>query len=203
MDLARFFQLINDMGGMQQVMDLKKWSKLADLLRIPKSAQDRLAKLQESYLQYLLSYDSLSPEEHRRLEREVLQEKEGLERLRGPLEGHTERSLTLPRYEPKNGLAGSLVQHSNGQLCSRLKELDSQQLKVGRRRLFAQEKNNGDKTQQEEEEADMEKGVLSDQHKCIYKVRPGKQQCTSFLKLRFCSFLSRPVHATGGMKHVI
>uniref|UniRef100_A0A4W5KUA5 Protein Jumonji n=1 Tax=Hucho hucho TaxID=62062 RepID=A0A4W5KUA5_9TELE len=168
-DLARFFQLINDMGGMQQVMDLKKWSKLADLLRIPKSAQDRLAKLQESYLQYLLSYDSLSPEEHRRLEREVLQEKEGLERLRGPLEGHTERSLALPRYEPKNGLAGSLVQRSNGQLCSRLKELDSQQLKVGRRRLFAQEKNNGDKTQQEEEEADIEKGVLSDQHKCIYK----------------------------------
>ncbi|CAB1350972.1 unnamed protein product [Coregonus sp. 'balchen'] len=170
-DLARFFQLINDMGGMQQVMDLKKWSKLADLLRIPKSAQDRLAKLQESYLQYLLSYDSLTPEEHRRLEREVLQEKEGLERRRGPLEGHTERSLALPRYEPKNGLAGSLVQRSNGQLCSRLKELDSQQLKVGRRRLFAQEKKNGDKTQQEEEEEDedMEKGVLSDQHKCIYK----------------------------------
>ncbi|XP_038822325.1 protein Jumonji-like isoform X2 [Salvelinus namaycush] len=167
-DLARFFQLINDMGGMQQVMDLKKWSKLADLLRIPKSAQDRLAKLQESYLQYLLSYDSLSLEEHRRLEREVLQEKEGLERRRGPLEGHTDRSLTLPRYEPKNGLAGSLVQHSNGQLCSRLKELDSQQLKVGRRRLFSQEKRNGEMTQQEEDE-DEEKGVLSDQHKCIYK----------------------------------
>nr|XP_029514262.1 protein Jumonji-like isoform X1 [Oncorhynchus nerka] len=167
-DLARFFQLINDMGGMQQVMDLKKWSKLADLLRIPKSAQDRLAKLQESYLQYLLSYDSLSLEEHRRLEREVLQEKEGLERRRGPLEGHTERSLTLPRYEPKNGLVGSLVQHSNGQLCSRLKELDSQQLKVGRRRLFSQEKRNGEMTQQEEDEEE-EKGVLSDQHKCIYK----------------------------------
>uniref|UniRef100_A0AAZ3QEA7 Protein Jumonji n=1 Tax=Oncorhynchus tshawytscha TaxID=74940 RepID=A0AAZ3QEA7_ONCTS len=168
-DLARFFQLINDMGGMQQVMDLKKWSKLADLLRIPKSAQDRLAKLQESYLQYLLSYDSLSLEEHRRLEREVLQEKEGLERRRGPLEGHTERSLTLPRYEPKNGLVGSLVQHSNGQLCSRLKELDSQQLKVGRRRLFSQEKRNGEMTQQEEDEEEEEKGVLSDQHKCIYK----------------------------------
>lgn len=196
-DLARFFQLINDMGGMQQVMDLKKWSKLADLLRIPKSAQDRLAKLQESYLQYLLSYDSLSLEEHRRLEREVLQEKEGLERRRGPLEGHTERSLTLPRYEPKNGLAGSLVQHSNGQLCSRLKELDSQQLKVGRRRLFSQEKRNGEMTQQEEEE-DEEKGVLSDQHKCIYKVRQGQQLCTSFLNQCFCSLLSCSAHATRG-----
>ncbi|XP_034150710.1 protein Jumonji isoform X1 [Esox lucius] len=169
-DLARFFQLINDMGGMQQVMDLKKWSKLADLLRIPKSAQDRLAKLQEAYLQYLLSYDSLSAEEHRCLERQVLQEKEGLERRRGPLEGHTERSLTLPRFEPKNGLAGSLVQRSNGQLCSRLKELDSQQLKAGRRRLFAQEKKNDDKAQlEEEEEEEEDKGVLSDQHKCIYK----------------------------------
>ncbi|CDQ72918.1 unnamed protein product [Oncorhynchus mykiss] len=194
-DLARFFQLINDMGGMQQVMDLKKWSKLADLLRIPKSAQDRLAKLQESYLQYLLSYDSLSLEEHRRLEREVLQEKEGLERRRGPLEGHTERSLTLPRYEPKNGLAGSLVQHSNGQLCSRLKELDSQQLKVGRRRLFSQEKRNGEMTQQEEDE-DEEKGVLSDQHKCIYKVMQGQQLCTSFLNECFCSLFSCSARAT-------
>ncbi|KAL0962212.1 hypothetical protein UPYG_G00337160 [Umbra pygmaea] len=142
-DLARFYQLINDMGGMQQ--------------------------LQEAYLQYLLSYDSLSIEEHRRLERDVLLEKEGLERRRGPLEGHTERIFALPRYEPKNGLAGSLVQRNNGQLCSRLKELDSQQLKVGRRRLFAQEKKENKLQEDEEGEEEEDKGVLSDQHKCIYK----------------------------------
>ncbi|MFT7811654.1 protein Jumonji-like [Arapaima gigas] len=164
LDLARFFQLINDMGGMQQVTDLKKWSKLADLLRIPRSAQDRLAKLQEAYCQYLLSYDSLSPEERGRLEREVLEEKENLERRKGPLEGHSEsaqRTQSLPRYEPKNGLVNGVV-HKNG-LRGKLKELDAlDALKMGRRRLFAQEK------KPEEEE---DKSVLSDQHKCIYKGR--------------------------------
>ncbi|KAJ8403039.1 hypothetical protein AAFF_G00359550 [Aldrovandia affinis] len=165
LDLAQFFQLINDMGGMQQVTDLKKWSKLADLLRVPKSAQDRLAKLQEAYCQYLLSYDSLSADERRRLEDEVLAEKEGLERRKGPLEGHADgghRSLTLPRYEPKNGLVNGLV-HKNG-FRGKLKELDAR-MKAGRRRLFAQERREGD----EEDEDD--RGVLSDQHKCIYKGR--------------------------------
>ncbi|XP_035286684.1 protein Jumonji isoform X1 [Anguilla anguilla] len=171
LDLARFFQLINDMGGMQQVTDLKKWSKLADLLRVPKSAQDRLAKLQEAYCQYLLSYDSLSPEEHRRLEREVLAEKEGLERRKGPLEGHSEsaqRSLSLPRYEPKNGLVNGVV-HRNG-FRGRLKELGSQ-LAAGRRRLFAQERKEEEEGEEEEGEEDEDRGVLSDQHKCIYKGR--------------------------------
>ncbi|XP_051791453.1 protein Jumonji isoform X3 [Erpetoichthys calabaricus] len=161
LDLARFFQLINEMGGMQQVTDLKKWNKLADMLRIPKSAQDRLAKLQEAYCQYLLSYDSLSPEDHSRLEKEVLAEKENLEKKRGPLEGHSEnthKSQSLPRFEPKNGLINGVV-HKNG-FRNKLKELDTQ-LKTGRRRLFAQEK----------KENEDESGVLCDQHKCIYKGR--------------------------------
>ncbi|XP_039592691.1 protein Jumonji-like isoform X3 [Polypterus senegalus] len=161
LDLARFFQLINEMGGMQQVTDLKKWNKLADMLRIPKSAQDRLAKLQEAYCQYLLSYDSLSPEDRSRLEKEVLAEKENLEKKRGPLEGHSEnthKSQSLPRFEPKNGLINGVV-HKNG-FRNKLKELDTQ-LKTGRRRLFAQEK----------KENEDESGVLCDQHKCIYKGR--------------------------------
>uniref|UniRef100_A0A671U482 Jumonji and AT-rich interaction domain containing 2b n=1 Tax=Sparus aurata TaxID=8175 RepID=A0A671U482_SPAAU len=164
-DLSRFFQLINDMGGMQQVMDLKKWTKLADLLRIPKSAQDRLAKLQEAYLQYILSYDSLSAEERLRLQDGVLQEKKNLESRRGPLEGLSDSSapsaLVLPRYEPKNGLVGGVVggatgNHRTNGVYHRLKELEAQ-VKAGRRRLFAQEK-------QEEDS-----GVLIDQHKCINK----------------------------------
>ncbi|XP_029798996.1 protein Jumonji [Suricata suricatta] len=166
LDLACFFRLINEMGGMQQVTDLKKWNKLADMLRIPKTAQDRLAKLQEAYCQYLLSYDSLSPEEHRRLEKEVLMEKEILEKRKGPLEGHTEHDYNkfhpLPRFEPKNGLING-VAHRNG-FRSKLKEVGQAQLKTGRRRLFAQEK----EAAREEEE---EKGVLSDFHKCIYKGR--------------------------------
>lgn len=158
------------MGGMQQVMDLKKWSRLADLLRIPKSAQDRLAKLQEAYLQYLLSYDLLSPEEHRRLEQEVLAEKEAVERKWGPLEGHTDscqQSLSLLRYEPKNGLTG--LTHRNG-FRNHGKEPDAQR-QVGRRRLFAQEKKGTVVADGEEADEAEDEGVLSDQHKCIYKVR--------------------------------
>ncbi|KAI7799134.1 putative protein Jumonji [Triplophysa rosa] len=168
-DLARFSELVSDMGGMQQVMDLKKWSRLADLLRIPKSAQDRLAKLQEAYLQYLLSYDLLSPEEHRRLEQEVLAEKEAVERKWGPLEGHTDscqQSLSLPRYEPKKGLTG--LNHRNG-FRNHGKEPDTQR-QVGRRRLFAQEKK-GTVVADGEKADEAEDGVLSDQHKCIYKGR--------------------------------
>ncbi|XP_053570736.1 LOW QUALITY PROTEIN: protein Jumonji [Bombina bombina] len=164
LDLARFFQLINEMGGMQQVTDLKKWNKLADMLRIPKTAQDRLAKLQEAYCQYLLSYDSLSPEEHKKLEKEVLQEKENLEKKKGPLEGQAENAYKLhllPRYEPKNGLINGVV-HRTG-LRGKLKEVDVQ-LKNGRRRLFAQEKESA-------EEEPEDKGLLGDLHKCIYKGR--------------------------------
>ncbi|KAJ8288157.1 hypothetical protein COCON_G00008160 [Conger conger] len=160
LDLARFFQLINDMGGMQQVTDLKKWSKLADLLRVPKSAQDRLAKLQEAYCQYLLSYDSLSPEERQRLEEEVLAEKETLERRKGPLEGHSEggQRAMLPRYEPKNGLVNGLL-HSNG-VGGKLWQLEA-------RRPPPQERRREEEGEEEEEE----RGILSDQHKCIYKGR--------------------------------
>lgn len=157
------------MGGMQQVMDLKKWSRLADLLRIPKSAQDRLAKLQEAYLQYLLSYDLLSPDEHHQLRQEVLGEKEALERKRGPLEGHSDsgqRTLVLPRFEPKNGLTG--LNHRNG-FHNHNKEPDTQR-QAGRRRLFAQEKKGGKVDSDEAKEEAEEEGVLSDQHKCIYKV---------------------------------
>lgn len=178
-DLSRFFQLINDMGGMQQVMDLKKWTKLADLLRIPKSAQDRLAKLQEAYLQYILSYDSLSAEERLRLLAEVLEEKKNLESRRGPLEGLSDSSppngLSLPRYEPKNGLAGGIVggatgHHRSNGVYHHLK-LEAQ-VKAGRRRLFAQEKQGKEDRQHGEEQED--RGVFSDQHKCIYKVRMTK-----------------------------
>uniref|UniRef100_A0A3P9KCH9 Protein Jumonji n=2 Tax=Oryzias latipes TaxID=8090 RepID=A0A3P9KCH9_ORYLA len=178
-DLSRFFQLINDMGGMQQVMDLKKWTKLADLLRIPKSAQDRLAKLQEAYLQYILSYDSLNADERLRLLAEVLEDKKRLESRRGPLEGLSDSSapngLSLPRYEPKNGLVGGIVggttgHHRTNGVYHCLKELKAQ-VKAGRRRLFAQEKQGKEDRQHGEEPHSGQEngGLFGDQHKCIYK----------------------------------
>ncbi|XP_031676725.1 protein Jumonji isoform X2 [Oncorhynchus kisutch] len=199
LDLARFFQLINDMGGMQQVSDMKKWNKLADQLRIPKTAQDRLAKLQEAYCQYLLSYDSLDPAERIRLEREVLEEKGRLEKKRGPLEGHSDDSqqslLQLPRCEPKNGLVNGVIRRNglvngvirrNGlprNLEEGAKEGKNQEkdmwLRSSRRRLFSQEKDMWLRSSrrrlfsQEKKGgrggAEEEKEFLSDQHKCIYR----------------------------------
>ncbi|XP_062847089.1 protein Jumonji isoform X2 [Trichomycterus rosablanca] len=155
LDLARFFQLLNDMGGMQQVTDLKTWGRLADLLGIPRSAQDRLAKLQEAYCQYLLSYDSLSPAQQAQLEKDILTEKEILEKRYGPLEGQADTSqhaaLLLPRCEPKNGLVNGAL-HRSG-VRERLRELDPMS------RTSRQ-------TRQEKREED---GVLSELHKCIYK----------------------------------
>ncbi|KAL0985492.1 hypothetical protein UPYG_G00157570 [Umbra pygmaea] len=172
LDLARFFHLINNMGGMKQVSDMKRWSKLADQLRIPKTAQDRLAKLQEAYCQYLLSYDSLAPAERSRLERDVMDEKGTLEKRKGPLEGHPDDSqhslLQIPRCEPKNGLVNGVVQRNS--LTRSLEDgLDGEkkekntQIRFSRRRLFTQQK------KAVEEEAEKDKGVLSDQHKCIYR----------------------------------
>ncbi|KAK3551422.1 hypothetical protein QTP70_017307 [Hemibagrus guttatus] len=155
LDLARFFQLLNDMGGMQQVTDLKTWSRLADLLGIPRSAQDRLAKLQEAYCQYLLSYDSLSAAQRAQLEKDVLTEKGSLERKNGPLEGQADilqhAALLLPRCEPKNGLVNGAL-HRTG-VRERLRELDPMA-------------RNGRQGRQERKD---EGGILSDLHKCIYK----------------------------------
>ncbi|XP_060726886.1 protein Jumonji isoform X1 [Tachysurus vachellii] len=154
LDLARFFQLLNDMGGMQQVTDLKTWSRLADLLGIPRSAQDRLAKLQEAYCQYLLSYDSLSLTQRAQLEKDVLVEKESLERRNGPLEGQADilqhAALLLPRCEPKNGLVNGALHRTC--VRERLRELDP----MGR---------NARHGRQEGKEG----GILCDLHKCIYK----------------------------------
>ncbi|XP_066539028.1 protein Jumonji [Hoplias malabaricus] len=156
LDLARFFQLLNEMGGMQQVTDVKTWGRLADLLGIPRSAQDRLAKLQEAYCQYLLSYDTLSPSQRAQLEKEVLSEKDGMERKNGSLEGQADISqhaaLVLPRCEPKNGLVNGAL-HRSG-VRERLRELDPI-IRTGR-----------PKRQDKKAEED---GLLNELHKCIYK----------------------------------
>uniref|UniRef100_A0A8C1IW11 Jumonji, AT rich interactive domain 2a n=1 Tax=Cyprinus carpio TaxID=7962 RepID=A0A8C1IW11_CYPCA len=156
LDLARFFQILNEMGGMQQVTDLKSWGRLADLLGIPRSAQDRLAKLQEAYCQYLLSYDSLSPAQRAQLEKEVLAEKEALERRSGPLEGQGDISqhaaLLLPRSEPKNGLVNGALHRSGAR--EHLRELDPMAKTTRQRRL---------------EKRGEEEGVINEHHKCIYR----------------------------------
>lgn len=43
-----------------KVMEKKKWHQVADMMKIPKAAQDRVTKLDDIYCKYLLPYDTLS-----------------------------------------------------------------------------------------------------------------------------------------------
>ncbi|XP_078608258.1 protein Jumonji-like isoform X2 [Branchiostoma floridae x Branchiostoma japonicum] len=78
LDLAQFSTVMAQLGGLQQVIDKNKWNKVADTLRIPKAAQDRMAKLQDAYCKYLLSYDMLPKDEKERLQQEVTAECEDM-----------------------------------------------------------------------------------------------------------------------------
>lgn len=55
MDLSRLHQSIKEQGGMQTVMDKKKWSKVADMVKIPK--QVSLKKLFLSFWRHFMDED--------------------------------------------------------------------------------------------------------------------------------------------------
>lgn len=63
-DLPRLYQTVQSLGGLKEVIEKKKWPKVSEIMRIPKSAQDRVTKLDDIYCKYLLPYDTLSPGEH-------------------------------------------------------------------------------------------------------------------------------------------
>jgi protein Jumonji len=60
LDLPRLYHTVQDLGGLKEVIELDKWCRVADLMKIPKSAQDRVSKLDDIYCKYLLPYDTLS-----------------------------------------------------------------------------------------------------------------------------------------------
>ncbi|XP_017881507.1 protein Jumonji [Ceratina calcarata] len=70
-DLPHLYQTVQSLGGLKEVIEKKKWQKVADGMKIPKSAQDRVTKLDDIYCKYLLPYDTLSPEERGKLFNEV------------------------------------------------------------------------------------------------------------------------------------
>lgn len=59
-DLPRLYQSVQNCGGLMKVMEKKKWNQVADMMKIPKAAQDRVTKLDDIYCKYLLPYDTLS-----------------------------------------------------------------------------------------------------------------------------------------------
>lgn len=76
LDLPHFSRVVKQFGGLQKVIDNKKWTKVAEILKIPRAAQDRIGKLQDIYCKYLLSYDLLPQDEKAELLRLVRSERE-------------------------------------------------------------------------------------------------------------------------------
>merc|ERR1719361_1755004 len=70
-DLPALYHAVQDFGGLTEVIQRKKWNKIADFLKVPKGTQDRGNKLDDIYCKFLLPYDTLSPVEREELLRLV------------------------------------------------------------------------------------------------------------------------------------
>lgn len=70
-DLPHLYQTVQSLGGLKEVIEKKKWQKVADGMKIPRSAQDRVTKLDDIYCKYLLPYDTLSQGERDKLFEDV------------------------------------------------------------------------------------------------------------------------------------
>jgi len=79
-DLYWLSILVEAHGGLQTVVNQKLWGAVANNLKVPR-APERDARIQACYYQFLLSYQTLSPEEKKAVEGRVIQA-----RMRGPPE---------------------------------------------------------------------------------------------------------------------
>lgn len=70
-DLPRLYHTVQDLGGLSEVIEKKKWARVAEDMCIPKTAQDRVTKLDDIYCKYLLPYETLSHAERQKLFDEV------------------------------------------------------------------------------------------------------------------------------------
>lgn len=66
-DLPRLYHTVQELGGLKEVIEKKKWSRVSEDMCIPKAAHDRVTKLDDIYCKYLLPYDTLSPAERQKL----------------------------------------------------------------------------------------------------------------------------------------
>jgi protein Jumonji len=66
-DLPRLYHTVQELGGLKEVIEKKKWARVAEEMCIPKTAHDRCTKLDDIYCKYLLPYDTLSPAERQKL----------------------------------------------------------------------------------------------------------------------------------------
>ncbi len=59
-NLSTLYQSVKTFGGLKEVIEKQRWTKVSDAMHIPKAAHDRAAKLDAIYLKYVLPYDILS-----------------------------------------------------------------------------------------------------------------------------------------------
>ncbi|XP_058066123.1 platelet binding protein GspB [Anopheles bellator] len=70
-DLPRLYHTVQELGGLKEVIEKKRWARVSEDMCIPKAAHDRVSKLDDIYCKYLLPYDTLSPGERQKLFDEV------------------------------------------------------------------------------------------------------------------------------------
>uniref|UniRef100_A0A2M4B810 Putative small domain found in the jumonji family of transcription factors n=1 Tax=Anopheles marajoara TaxID=58244 RepID=A0A2M4B810_9DIPT len=70
-DLPRLYHTVQELGGLKEVIEKKRWARVAEDMCIPKAAHDRVSKLDDIYCKYLLPYDTLSHGERQKLFDEV------------------------------------------------------------------------------------------------------------------------------------
>ena len=73
-DLPALFHAVQSFGGLTEVIQRKRWAKIAEYMRIPKGTQDVSNKLDDIYCKFLLPYDTLSQVERDELLRLVDEE---------------------------------------------------------------------------------------------------------------------------------
>lgn len=76
LDLSYLYRTVQNFGGIQQVMEKKKWHRVADAMHIPRAAQDRVSKVDDAYCKFVLPYDLLSADEKKAIEQEVLADRQ-------------------------------------------------------------------------------------------------------------------------------
>ncbi|XP_076449622.1 protein Jumonji-like isoform X3 [Babylonia areolata] len=70
-DLPQLYHMIRDLGGLQNIVDKKQWVKVADAMRIPKAAHDRVTRLYDVYCKFVLPFAMLSEAERQQTQKDA------------------------------------------------------------------------------------------------------------------------------------
>ncbi|XP_077302327.1 jumonji, AT rich interactive domain 2 [Arctopsyche grandis] len=73
-DLPKLYHIVQNMGGLNKVLEKKMWHRVAEEMCLPLNVHYMDIRLDEIYCKYLLPYDTLSPDERKKLFESVDQE---------------------------------------------------------------------------------------------------------------------------------